>query len=86
MGIYRFIASKNWNKQGQIESTVIEETNFNNAVEKLKQFVGDKKVNLVTKNIDKACKEALEKYPYKWQNMLYSKKYNVTITGCYEEE
>ena len=83
MGIYRFIASKNWNKQGQIESTVIEETNFNNAVEKLKQFVGDAKVNLVTK---KVCKEALEKYPYKWQNMLYSKKYNVTITGCYEEE
>ena len=83
MGIYRFIASKNWNKQGQIESTVIEETNLNNAVEKLKQFVGDTKVNLVTK---KVCKEALEKYPYKWQNMVYSKKYNVTITGCYEEE
>ena len=86
MSIYRFIASMNWNKQGQIESTVIEETNFNDSVEKLKQFVGDKKVNLVTKNIDKACKEALEKYPYKWHNMLHSKKYKVTITGCYEEE
>ena len=86
MGIYRFIASKNWNKQGQIESTVIEETDFNNAVEKLKKFVGDKKVNLVTKNIDKACKESLENCPYKWQNMVHSKKYNVTITGCYEVE